>query len=354
MKKCIFYLPYKLDARGAGARMLRPKKMIQAFRDIGYDVFVIQGTASERKVLIKKLKTSISDGEEYSFMYAEASTMPTLLTDPGHLPLHPFVDYGFFRFVKQHGIKIGLFYCDVYWKFPNYAGSVKVWKRVCALQCYKYDIRQYKKYLDKFYVADKRVCDHLGDHHLSEISSELPPGAENLTVERIIDTDYTNRPLRVFYVGGIGNHYQILELVRSVCETENTELIICCREKEWFQEKNKYEPYLCDRIRIVHNSGDELEQYYSKADICSLVFRRSVYMDMAKPFKAYEYLAHEIPVISTRGTGIGQFVEENNVGWRLDYFVVSKDIINKVKNPTIYDEVMGSDHCPISIDLDMN
>ena len=44
---------------------------------------------------------------------------------------------------------------------------------------------------------------------------------------------------------------------------------------------------------------------------------------------------------------------ENNVGWRLDYFIVSKDIINKVKNPTIYDEVMGSDHCPVSIELDM-
>ncbi|MBO6194991.1 MAG: exodeoxyribonuclease III [Bacilli bacterium] len=44
---------------------------------------------------------------------------------------------------------------------------------------------------------------------------------------------------------------------------------------------------------------------------------------------------------------------ENNVGWRLDYFVVSKNIINKVSNPTIHDEVMGSDHCPISIELDM-
>ena len=44
---------------------------------------------------------------------------------------------------------------------------------------------------------------------------------------------------------------------------------------------------------------------------------------------------------------------ENNVGWRIDYFVVSKNIINKVSNATIYDDVMGSDHCPIGIDINL-
>lgn len=42
---------------------------------------------------------------------------------------------------------------------------------------------------------------------------------------------------------------------------------------------------------------------------------------------------------------------EKNVGWRIDYFIVSKDIIENVSNPVIYDEVFGSDHCPIGIDL---
>ena len=56
MKKCIFYLSYKLDEHGMGARMLRPRKMIQAFIDIGYEVFVIEGFSSTRKVQIKELK----------------------------------------------------------------------------------------------------------------------------------------------------------------------------------------------------------------------------------------------------------------------------------------------------------
>ncbi|MBQ3474576.1 MAG: exodeoxyribonuclease III [Bacilli bacterium] len=42
-----------------------------------------------------------------------------------------------------------------------------------------------------------------------------------------------------------------------------------------------------------------------------------------------------------------------NIGWRIDYFVVSKDIIKKVSNAKIYDEVMGSDHCPIGIDINL-
>ena len=42
---------------------------------------------------------------------------------------------------------------------------------------------------------------------------------------------------------------------------------------------------------------------------------------------------------------------QNNVGWRIDYFLVSKSIIDKVSNPVIYSYVMGSDHCPIGIDI---
>jgi exodeoxyribonuclease-3 len=40
-----------------------------------------------------------------------------------------------------------------------------------------------------------------------------------------------------------------------------------------------------------------------------------------------------------------------NVGWRIDYWLASKDIANKVKNPQVHADVMGSDHCPVSIEL---
>lgn len=42
----------------------------------------------------------------------------------------------------------------------------------------------------------------------------------------------------------------------------------------------------------------------------------------------------------------------NNVGWRIDYFLVSKSLEKHVKAAEIHPDVMGSDHCPISITLD--
>jgi len=41
-----------------------------------------------------------------------------------------------------------------------------------------------------------------------------------------------------------------------------------------------------------------------------------------------------------------------NVGWRIDYFLVSKDLEPHIKSAQIHSEQMGSDHCPVSIQLD--
>ena len=43
---------------------------------------------------------------------------------------------------------------------------------------------------------------------------------------------------------------------------------------------------------------------------------------------------------------------ENNVGWRIDYFFVSKVLKNNLKSAEIHEALMGSDHCPISIELE--
>ena len=44
---------------------------------------------------------------------------------------------------------------------------------------------------------------------------------------------------------------------------------------------------------------------------------------------------------------------ERNVGWRIDYIFVSGDLRNKIIDADIHDEIMGSDHAPISVTLDL-
>ena len=44
---------------------------------------------------------------------------------------------------------------------------------------------------------------------------------------------------------------------------------------------------------------------------------------------------------------------EKNIGWRIDYFIVSENIKDKIKDAIIYPEVMGSDHCPVGLIVDL-
>jgi len=46
-------------------------------------------------------------------------------------------------------------------------------------------------------------------------------------------------------------------------------------------------------------------------------------------------------------------VRERNIGWRIDYFIVSKRIAELMQNSQIHAEVMGSDHCPIMLEIDL-
>ena len=44
---------------------------------------------------------------------------------------------------------------------------------------------------------------------------------------------------------------------------------------------------------------------------------------------------------------------EKNIGWRIDYFITSKDIEKNIKEAKIYSEVLGSDHCPIGLEINL-
>ena len=44
---------------------------------------------------------------------------------------------------------------------------------------------------------------------------------------------------------------------------------------------------------------------------------------------------------------------KNNAGWRIDYFIVSERLKDQIRNADIWSEVLGSDHCPVVLELDI-
>lgn len=44
---------------------------------------------------------------------------------------------------------------------------------------------------------------------------------------------------------------------------------------------------------------------------------------------------------------------EKNIGWRIDYFIVSSSVKDKIADAVIYPEVFGSDHCPVGLEIEL-
>lgn len=58
---------------------------------------------------------------------------------------------------------------------------------------------------------------------------------------------------------------------------------------------------------------------------------------------------HPDKVQYTWWTARSPAARKNNIGWRIDYFLVSKGFFPRVKSVTIHDQIQGSDHCPLEL-----
>jgi exodeoxyribonuclease-3 len=45
------------------------------------------------------------------------------------------------------------------------------------------------------------------------------------------------------------------------------------------------------------------------------------------------------------------YARDRNVGWRIDYFFITDKLLKKVKDFKIHSEILGSDHCPIELEI---
>lgn len=319
-KRCIFHVPTNIFVSESSGSTVRPKKMEEAFENIGYQVDCIWGYGEERKRAIDQIKYNIKTGVKYDFLYSENSTLPTLLTEKNHIPKYFCLDFGFFKFCKKHGIPIALFYRDIYWNVKE--KEAKAAMKNCIKLFYLWDLTQYKKWLDIFYLPSTKMLDWIPVKNIGSKQLSLYPGGElneeELKIKQNIKmTD--KKSIHIFYVGGIGGLYNLSGLIEAVFELDFAYLTICCREKEWIENEKYYQDILCDRIRVVHESGESLKKYYEEADLCSLYFPPYEYRKMTMPVKTFEYLANMVPILASSESLAGEFILQNDVGWAVEF-----------------------------------
>jgi len=88
------------------------------------------------------------------------------------------------------------------------------------------------------------------------------------------------------------------------------------------------------------NSGFTLEERGKMSDLLASGFTdsfRFLHPERTDAFTWWSYMAK---------------VRERNIGWRIDYFIVSNCLTKNIKVADIHPHVLGSDHCPIILELD--
>ena len=259
--RLIFHIPLKIDRNDPSASQIRPQKLMTAFAELGWEMDVVEGSARDRKQQITKIKRKIRQGVHYDFVYSESSTMPTLLTEPHHLPTHPCLDFGFLAYCKRHGIPVGLFYRDIHWQYANKGEGFK--QRV-ARYFYFYDLWQYGRLLDVLFLPTLPMLEHV-PHKFSCSVVELPSGL-NHSVRRI-EENSGREAMELLYVGGVGGNYNLKPLINAVSTMEGVRLTFCCRTYDWETVREDYAPCLGSNVEVVHLDGDDLDAAYGKADL---------------------------------------------------------------------------------------
>lgn len=314
-KKMIFHHPLPLEENANTASRIRPVEMKKAFQSLGYEVALVTGYSGERKHQSRRVENQIKAGTRFDFLYSESSTMPTLMTDPNHWPVSSKIDFGLWETCKKANISIGVFYRDVYWMFPEYRQSLSWFRRKIATYYYQFDLKQYRRLASRVYLPSFLMQQYVPIVP-PNIFDVLPPGHDQFSIPDTPQSEIDQ--IRLLYVGGIGVHYRMHELVKCVSSLAKVELTICCRKNEWESVKSQYSP-LSNNIQIVHESDAKLNQRLEKTDIALMYFEPTEYRQMAAPVKLFKYIGSRRPIIATSGNLAADFIEDHQIGWVIPY-----------------------------------
>ena len=123
--------------------------------------------------------------------------------------------------------------------------------------------------------------------------------------------------------------------------------------RAYMKELDRVKPVvLCGDLNVAHeeidiknaksnigNAGFTWEERGKMTELLAAGFRdsfRILYPDRRDAYTWWSYMFH---------------ARERNTGWRIDYFIVSERLTDRIADAVIYPEVMGSDHCPVGLEI---
>jgi hypothetical protein len=132
--------------------------------------------------------------EENKLKTSEGITVDTSSATLSRLlgPLHPLVDYRLYWYLQSNSISTGIFYRDIYWKFPKLFDNsgLKYWELQLR---YRLDLAVMKRIGDVIYTPSTSFGEHL-----ETPTTPLPPGG----IDQTSTSKSSTQLQRLIYVGG--------------------------------------------------------------------------------------------------------------------------------------------------------
>ena len=180
------------------------------------------------------------------------------------------------------------------------------------------------------------------------------------------------KPLSVVNGIGIDEHDQEGRVITAefedfylvTCYTPNSqrELVRLEYRMTWEDEFRQYlvelderKPViLCGDLNVAHNEIDLKNPKTNRKNAGFSDEERSKMTELldAGFTDTFRYLYPDAVDVYSWWSYMGK-ARDRNVGWRIDYFVTSKRLDDKIKGAAIHSDIFGSDHCPVELDINI-
>ena len=124
--------------------------------------------------------------------------------------------------------------------------------------------------------------------------------------------------------------------------------------REYYNKLSENKPVvLCGDLNVAHQEIDLKNPKTNKRNAGFTIEERTKMSELLDSgfTDTFRYLYPE-RIKYSWWSYMGQ-ARPRNIGWRIDYFIVSNSIQSNIKEAEIHNEIMGSDHCPVLLDLDI-